>query len=114
MAARGEEPPEELLSWSIGANYGSLKRPDGGSAPRNRPRKLGYMLRDNEIRHTVDLLYQVGVPKNAGRTAVAEVLHLAESRIQQICREPYWHTLELKEHAMKRLEPYAPHVRTGS
>ena len=88
-------------------------RPQNNSA-NLRHQVLGYMLRDNEIRHTVDLLFQVGMPKNAGRTVVAEVLHLAESRIQQICREPYWTYFELREHAMKRLDPYAPHLRIGS
>ena len=48
LAATDEDPHEELLRWSIRANYGSLKRPDGGAAPRNRPRKMGYMFRDNE------------------------------------------------------------------
>ena len=114
LADRAEVPPDELMGWSFEATHGSLKRPDPDPAPRNRPRKLGYMLRDNEIRHTVDLLFQVGMPKNAGRTVVAEVLHLAESRIQQICREPYWTYFELREHAMKRLDPYAPHLRIGS
>ena len=110
----GQDVPPELLRWSFGATYGSWKRPDVGSAPSNRPRKLGYMLRDNEIRHTVDLLSQVGMPKKAGREVVEEILILKESRIQQICREPYWTYFELQDHAMKRLDPYAPHLRIGS
>ena len=35
LAARGEDPPEELLRWWFRANHGLLKRPDGGSAPRD-------------------------------------------------------------------------------
>ena len=107
LADRAEVPPDELMGWSFEATHGSLKRPDPDPAPRNRPIKLGYMLRDNEIRHTVDLLFQVGMPKKAGRTVVAEVLHLAETSIQRICRKPYWTYFELGEHAMKRLDPYA-------
>ena len=114
LARRGQDVPPELLTWFFRAYHGPWKRPEAGSAPRNRPRKLGYMLRDNEIRHTVDLLSQVGMRKSAGRTVVAEVLHLSESRIQQVCREPYWYTFELQEHAMKSLDPYSPHIRVES
>ena len=55
-----EDPPYELLQWHFRATYGSTKRPDERPALSHRPRKLGYMLRNNELRHTVDLLAQAG------------------------------------------------------
>ena len=113
LAARGEDPPEELLRWSFRANYGSLKRPDGGAAPRNRPRKMGYMFRDNEIRHTVDLLAKVGMPEKDAHKVVGKVLLRAPSRIQQICREPSWILLDLKKYALNRLDPLSPHLKEG-
>ena len=113
LAARGEDPPEELLRWWFRANHGLLKRPDGGSAPSNRPRKLGYMFRDNEIRHTVDLLAKVGMPKEDCHKVVGKVLFLSPSRIQQICRKSSWILLDLKEHALKRLDASSPHLQDG-
>ena len=113
LAARGEDPTEELLRWFFRANHGLLKRPDGGSAPSNRPRKLGYMFRDNEIRHMVDLLAKVGMPKEDCHKVVGKVLFLSPSRIQQICRKSSWILLDLKEHALKRLDASSPHLQDG-
>ena len=111
LAARGEDPPEELLRWWFRATHGLLKRPDGGSAPSNRPRKLGYMFRDNEIRHTVDLLAKVGMPKEDCHKVVGKDLFLSLSRIQQICLKPSWMIQDLKEHALKRLDASSPHLQ---
>ena len=73
LAARGEEDiPRDLLMWNLWADYGLYQRPAEVPAPRPRLRKLGYILRDNEIRHTVDLLIQVGMPKTAACQAVAK------------------------------------------
>ena len=113
FAARGEDPVEEVLKWSFGANHGSLKRPDGRPAPRNRPRKMGYMYRDNEIRHTVRLLSHVGMPKQDAHEVVGEVVSLTPSRIQQICGEPSWSILDIKELALKSLDASSYHRRKG-
>lgn len=101
-------PPYGLLRWCLSAQNGHPKRPDEEPAPNNRPPRLGYKLRDNEIRHTVDLLVQVGMLKTVGCEAVAEAFHdskygLSESRIRQICREPYWTMDDLGTAGMKRL-----------
>ena len=106
LAGRGEEdPPRELLQWYFGATHGHPERPDEGSAPSHRPQKLGYKLRNNEIRYTVDLLAQVGMTKNHGHCAVAEAFHFSEIRISRICQEPYFTFKEFEEDAMRRLEP---------
>ena len=106
LAGRGEEdPPRELLQWYFGATHGHPERPDEGPAPSHRPQKLGYKIRNNEIRHTVDLLAQVGMTKNDGHCAVAEAFHFSEIRISRICQEPYFTFKEFAEDATKRLEP---------
>ena len=81
--------PTEVLQWFLGASFGHPKRPGVKPAAPNRPSGLGYMLRNNEIRLTVDLLERVGMPRKAGYRAVAEAFHFAESTICRICRKPY-------------------------
>ena len=105
LVDRGEKPSDALLRWYFMANHGHPERPDEGSAPRHRPRKLAYKLRDNEIRYTVDLLALVGMPEADGRSAVAEAFGYVPSRIGQICREPYSTVDELVKDARKRTEP---------
>ena len=106
LNGRGEEyPPLELLLWYFRATNGHPERPDEGPAPRHRPRKLGYKLRNNEIRHTVELLAQVGMTKNYGHCAVAEAFHLSEITISRICQEPYSTFEEFEEDSMNRVEP---------
>ena len=106
LAARGEEyPPLELLLWYFRATQGHPGRPDEAPTPRNRPRKLGYKLRNNEIRNTVDLLAQVGMTKTDAHCAVAEAFHLSEITISRICQEPYSTLEEFEEDAMNRMEP---------
>ena len=73
LVASGEEDiPNELITWGFRAAYGARQRPAEGPAPRHRLRKLGYTLRDNEIRHVVDRLVQVGMPKTDGCRAVGK------------------------------------------
>ena len=106
LAGRREEyPPLELLLWYFMATHGHPERPDEGPAPSHRPRKLGYKLRNNEIRNTVDLLAQVGMPKTDGHYAVAEAFHLSEITISRICQEPYSTLEEFEEDASNRVEP---------
>ena len=100
-----EEIPCELLRWSFGATHGHAKRPDEVPAPSNRPRKLGYKLRNNEVRNTVALLVQVGMPKSDACSAVAKAFHFSTSTILRICREPNSSIEELGSDAMNRMEP---------
>ena len=101
-----EEIPCELLWWSFGAAHGHAKRPDEVPAPTHRPRKPGYKLRNNELRHTVALLVQVGMPKSDACCAVAKAVHFSTSTILRICREPNSSIEELASDAMNRMEPY--------
>ena len=119
LADRGERPSYELLKWYFMANHGHPERPDEGSAPRHRPRKLGYKLRDSEIRYTVDLLVQVGMSKTNARSAVAKAFNYSPARISGICLEPYWTVDDLVKDARKRTEPayhallYGPDSNSG-
>ena len=128
LAARGEEDiPRDLLMWNLWADYGLYPRPAEVPAPRHRLRKLGYILRDNEIRHTVDLLIQVGMPKTAacqavakgtvlepttvgmpktvGRQAVAKGTSVSLTTVRRIYRKPYPTFADRGLEAMKRFEP---------
>ena len=112
-----EERPALLLHWNFEVASGQRTRPAEGHGPRHRHKTLGYMLRDNEIRHTVRLLEAVGCTKTAGYKAVAEAfkiareLHfpeavkLSESTIRGICDKPFSTIPELQVHAMERIEP---------
>ena len=106
LAASAEEDvPRELLMWDFWAHYGFRQRPAKGPAPRHRVRKVGYILRNNEIRHTVDLLTQVGMRKTDGYQAVADATVLGQIIVLRICQKPYMTIFDLGEDAMKRLEP---------
>ena len=113
-----EEPPVSLLKWSFDVR-GCLKRPDEDPMPRHRHPRVGYKLRNNEIRHTVELLVLVGMSKTAACEAVEEAFwdsedDLSESRIRQICQEPYWTIAELDDDVRKFLEPsYHAYVHTA-
>ena len=115
LAERGEEGiPYPLLQWYFMASQGLLKRPQEGHVS-HRPAKLGYKLRDNEIRHVVDLLQLVGMSKTAACSAVEkgftrsegtkEVTLLSERTIQAICQKRYSTFEEFREDAMKAIEP---------
>ena len=101
----GEELPKEHLLWYVEATNGHPKRPDERPAPRHRPKKLGYMIRNNEIRHTVDLLVLVGMKETASRSAVVAAFGKYPSDIGQICRQPSWGIRDLAEHVIERLDP---------
>ena len=106
LVASGEENiPNELITWGFRAAYGASQRPAEGPAPRHRLRKLGYTLRDNEIRHVVDRLVQVGMLKTDGCRAVGQGIHRGPRTILGICRKPYVTVFDLAEEGMKRLEP---------
>ena len=119
LADRGETPSYALLLWYFMANHGNPERPDEGSAPRHRPRKLGYKLRDSEIRYTVDLLALVGMTKTNACSAVAEAFHFSLPSISRICEKPYLTGDELVKDARKRAEPsyysslYGPDSNSG-
>ena len=101
----GEELPKVHLSWYVEATNGHPERPDERPAPRHRPKRLGYMIRNNEIRHTVELLVLVGMKETASRSAVVAAFGKYLSDIGQICREPSWGIRDLAEHAIERLDP---------
>ena len=126
---RGEEDiPRDLLMWNVWADFGLRPRPAEVPAPRHRLRKLGYILRDNEIRHTVDLadskwvcrrlpaakLWRTGPvlsrPQWVCRRLPAAKLWrkrtpVALTTVRQICRKPYTTFADRGVEAMKRLEP---------
>ena len=105
LADSGEKPPHALLMWHFMANHGHPERPDEGSAPRHRPKKLGYKVRNNEIRYTVDLLVLVGMSKTNACSTVAEAFYVGLRTIQGFCQEPYSTVNEFLEDARKRIEP---------
>ena len=111
FAKAGESPPKDLLKWSFNASHGLLMRPSEGQPIPNRPQKFGYVLRDNEIRHTVDLLGQVGMKKTAAYWAVGKALNSSSRTIEGIYKKPYWTTDELREHMIMRLDSILPSPR---
>ena len=106
VVVTGVDLPKRHLSWFVEAMNGYPSRPDDRPNLPNRPRKLGYMLRNNEIRHTVDLLALVGMAETDGRSAVASVLPIEKARVGQICNEHRWEILDLAAHAIERIDPY--------
>ena len=107
LVAKGEEDiPRELLEWHFWVNHGACQRPADDKAESHRTRgKVGYILRNNEIRHMVDLLAQVGMQEAERYKAVAQGINLERLTVSRICREPDTTIFDLKENAMKRLEP---------
>ena len=100
-----ERLPYELLVWNLMVNHGHAERPDEGPAPAHRPEKLGYKIRDNEIRHTVDLLVQVGMRKTDAYEVVAAAFPFDVRTIQRICRKPYSLYGDLHLEAIKHMDP---------
>ncbi len=107
LVAKGEEDfPPELLAWNLWVNHGARQRPADVKAESHRPRgKLGYTLRNNEIRHMADLLAQVGMQEADRYKAVAKGIGLEPLTVSRICRKPDTTIFDLKEKAMKRIEP---------
>ena len=99
--------PDDLLHWNFEVATGLRKRPEEGSAPSHRRQKLGYKLRNNEFRRSVELLQAVGMTKTAGCKAVAEAAPyvISLSRVRSICQKGYCTVPELGEDAMVCLEP---------
>ena len=97
--------PPSILYWYLLASHGNLNRPDEGLVPRKRPDKFGVKLRNNEFRHAVKLLEQVGMPWNVACKAMAIEMHYAEPTIRRICRKPYTSLEELRRDGQKRFEP---------
>ena len=100
-----ESLPYELLVWNFMVNHGHAERPDEGPTLSHRPEKLGYKIRDNEIRHTVDLLVQVGLTKTDARELVADAVGREFSTIQRICRKPYSIYVDLHLEEIKHMDP---------
>ena len=116
LTALGEEPPQELLKWNYEAKYGIRKRPEEEPAPCHRRHKEGYAIRDDEIRHYVQLLKAVGVTVEAACGAVENAFPIDEvkqerkktltaERIKTICAMPSTTLAELMTDAMKFVEP---------
>ena len=105
----GDEPeeclPYELLVWNLMVNHGHAERPDEGPTLSHRPQKLGYKIRDNEIRHTVDLLVQVGMRKTDAYEVVARTFPFDVRTIQRICRKPYSLYGDLHLEAIRHMDP---------
>ncbi len=97
--------PYELLEWHFLASHGYVERPGDAPDPRHRPRKLGYKLRNNEFRHNVDLLVEVGMSRTAACQALADAFKLGLSTIQRVSRTPYSTVDELLLDALKRIHP---------
>ena len=109
--------PRSLLDWFAGANVGRPKRPAPNRALKQRPNNLGFKLRDNDIRRTVDLLEAVDLERSNGFKAVAGAFpdYIYLRRIQQICSKPYTSiadiSLELRVRYRSALDPSLPPPR---
>ena len=101
----GQERHPLLLHWDSQRAEGLRPRPVEGPAPRHRRGMSGDKLRNNEIKHTVDLLYEVGFFKSHVHEAVAKHFSFSPESIRDIAGNPYFTVDELQEDAMKRLEP---------
>ena len=104
-ASAGADPPEGLFTWCVEATDGNRRRPDGRPALPSRPRMLGRILRDNEIRYTINLLDMVGMEEKDGCDVVADALHLSGITIRRINKHPDLRMPDLAEHAIERLDP---------
>ena len=107
--------PTKVLEWHLGASFGRTKRPIPKPAARNRPsKKVGYMHRDNEIRHTVRLLKAVGMPVATGKKAVANAFphDISLPTVRRIYRELDWtpedFALKFKERYQLGFYPTSP------
>ena len=105
LASARVYPPLELYIWYVEATNGHPSRPDERPNPLNRPRHLGMRLRDNEIRHTVNLLNLVGLKEIDCSFAVANVLGLEGITVHRIYKDSSLNMPELAAHAIERLDP---------
>ena len=107
--------PSVLLQWYLKQWYledqqRNFKRPKVASSTRGRRRTYGMRLRDNEIKHAVELLTLVDLPELDARKAVAGVFGFTGKRILKICNDPYWTLKDLHEDVYRRLDPVAYHM----
>ena len=84
---------------------GTPNRPDWRTGPRNRPQKLGRILRDNEIRVTAGLLALAGMKETEVSSAVANALSLDSTYVHRIYNRPKLNMMDLAAHAIDRLDP---------
>ena len=96
--------PDSILRWHLGATYDMPKRPELAPVPRYRPKTLGKYHRDNEVRHAVYLLRQVGVRKMAAYDAVAKGANLAVGTVRNTCDRPYWTLTDVRLDIESRLK----------
>ena len=79
LAESGMLPPDELLVWHFEATQGIRPRPPEKPAPRSRPRKPGYYLRNQHILRSLHYLNRVGMAPTSGEApgcrVVAQVMH---------------------------------------
>lgn len=101
----GQERHPLLLHWDSQRAEGLIRRPDEAPVPRHRRGMLGDKLRNNEIKHIVDLLYEVGFFKSHVHRAVAKHFSFSPESIRDIGGDPYVTVDQLREDAMKRMEP---------
>ena len=97
--------PPSILFWYLNASRGNPRRPDEGPAKRHRPDRFGTKLRNNEIKHTTELLERVGLPKAVACKAIAMELKYAEPTVRRFCLKPYSSLEELRRDGQKRFEP---------
>ena len=92
-----DDLPYALLIWYFEAGQELRRPPRENAAPPNRPIYVGYVIRNQHIRHTIRVLAQLGMPPTAGRDTdgqdfgccvVAEVLGLSERYIGDIWGTP--------------------------
>ncbi len=101
----GEEHniPVDLSQWHIGAIYGRPGRPDVAKASGPRPTSYDLKIRDNEIRHYVDLLVLAGMPERMACNAIADAFEFSRKRINDINEQTHWTMEELVEDGGQRL-----------
>ena len=104
--------PRAFLEWFVPAGLEYTKRPKVPPKPATHPITHGYRLRNNEIRHTVNLLTRVGMKSVAARKEVAQAFHLGPRTIERACREPYSTLGALVQDALRRSG--APDQELGS
>ncbi len=105
--------PDNLLRWHVAASFGYPERPGVAPKPPGPPTTHGKKHRDNEIRHAVDLLRQVGVRKMAAYDAVARAVHLEAGSVRNICGKPYWTLRDIRLDIEGRFMPPKQALMSG-
>ena len=63
-------------------------RPDVAKASGPRPTSYDLKIRDNEIRHYVDLLVLAGMPERIACNAIADAFEFTRKRVNDIMSRP--------------------------